>query len=86
VSAHPRYKTHPTAEALPLLEGEALDALAADIRANGLITPITLLGGRILEGRNRMRACRAAGVKPRFEACQGNDPVAFVISANIDRS
>jgi hypothetical protein len=33
-----------------------------------------------------MRACRAAGVKPRFEACQGNDPVAFVISANIDRS
>jgi ParB-like chromosome segregation protein Spo0J len=86
VSAHPGYEIHPAAEALSLLEGEALDALAADIRANGLISPITLLGGGILDGRNRMRACRAAGVEPRFEAYQGNDPVAFVISANIDRS
>jgi N6-adenosine-specific RNA methylase IME4 len=85
VSAHSGYEFHPAAEALPLLEGEALDALAADIRANGLITPITLLGGKILDGRNRMRACCAAGVEPRFEAFQGEDPVAFVISANIER-
>jgi N6-adenosine-specific RNA methylase IME4 len=85
VRAHPGYETHPAAEALPLLEGAAFDALVADIRANGLIAPITLLDGRVLDGRNRMRACSAAGVKPRFEAYEGDDPVAFVISANIER-
>ena len=57
MNSHPGYEIH-SPEALPLLEGEALDALPAHIRANGLITPITVLGGKTLDGRNRMRACR----------------------------
>jgi hypothetical protein len=85
VSTHPGYEAHPAGEAVPPLEGETFDALVADIRANGLITPITLLGGRILDGCNRMRAWCAAGVEPRLEAYQVDDPVAFVISANIER-
>jgi ParB-like chromosome segregation protein Spo0J len=86
VSAHRRYEAHPASGALPLLEGEAFEALVAGIEANGLISPITLIDGRmILDGRNRMRASCAAGVEPRFEAYQVEDPVAFVISANIER-
>jgi hypothetical protein len=61
VSAHPGYETHPAAEVLPL-EGEAFDALVADIRGNGLIAPNILIDGRMaLDCRNRIRVCIAGG-------------------------
>ena len=66
MSAHSGYETHRQREALPLLEGEALDALVADIRANGLINPITLIDGRmILDCRNGIRVCIAAAARGR---------------------
>ena len=45
-------KSHPYADALPLLEGEAFDALAADIKENGLREPIVTFDGAILDWRN----------------------------------
>ena len=56
-----------------------------DVRANGLLVPIVLYEGMILEGLNRFRACSAAGVAPRFEQYTGNDPVGFVVSMNLRR-
>jgi N6-adenosine-specific RNA methylase IME4 len=76
---------HPLAAIVPLLEGEAFNALVADIRANGLIEPITLHEGAILDGRNRLKACKAAGIEPRFVEYEGHDPLAFVISKNVMR-
>jgi N6-adenosine-specific RNA methylase IME4 len=78
------YEYHPLAEVFPLLEGEAFDALAADIKARGLIDAITTHDGKILDGRNRYRACEAAGVTPEFVEWDG-DPLAFVISVNLKR-
>lgn len=78
-------KTHPFADILPLLEGEAFDALVADIRANGLMEPITIHHDKILDGRNRHRACAAAGIEPRFRDYDGDDPLAFVVSMNVQR-
>ena len=51
-------KAHPYADILPLLEGEAFDSLVADIRANGLLEPITIHEGMILDGRNRYEPAR----------------------------
>lgn len=77
---------HPLAELFPLLEGAEFEVLAEDIRVNGLLEPIVLHpDGSILDGRNRYRACEAAGVEPHFRTFSGNDPHAFVISANIKR-
>ena len=78
-------KTHPYADILPLLEGEAFDALVADIKANGLLEPITIHEGMILDGRNRWNACEAAGVEPQFLEFDGDDPLAFVLSLNLHR-
>jgi len=77
---------HPAAEVFPLLEGAALEELAADIRANGLRHPIIALNGLVLDGRNRLAACRLADVSPRFVEWDGEgDPLTWVLSTNLHR-
>jgi hypothetical protein len=77
--------SHPAAAPFPLMGGAELQKLADDIRAHGLRQPITMLDGRILDGRNRFRACRIAGVEPRLKAFTGGDPIRYVLSQNIRR-
>ena len=60
-------------------------ALRDDIKANGLLNPITLHDGMILDGGNRYRACLEAGVEPRFEDFDGDSIVSFVLSSNFHR-
>jgi hypothetical protein len=77
---------HPLANVFPLIEGDELKELVEDIRANGLRQPICIYEGKILDGRNRYLACRAAGVEPRCEQFPPDaDPLAFVISTNLRR-
>ena len=76
---------HPAAEAWPLLPDDELAELAASIATIGLTDPITLdPAGRLLDGRNRLNACTAAGVDPEFVVYDG-DPVPFIIAKNADR-
>jgi ParB-like chromosome segregation protein Spo0J len=76
---------HPLGDRFPPIEGVEFDELVADIKANGLIEPIVMLDGMILDGRNRYRACVAADVEPTFRPFTSDDPAAYVISANIHR-
>jgi len=76
---------HPAAALFPMLPDDELRELADDITANGLIHPVVLdTAGALIDGRNRLAACRMAGVAPTFTVHDG-DPVAHVLSANISR-
>src|SRR5580698_9900828 len=81
------FKIHPSAELFPLLEGEEFDELVRDIETHGLNEPIWLHpDGRVLDGRNRLRACIKAGVKPEFRTWTGAGtatPEEFVLSENL---
>ena len=80
-------KSHPAAGAFPLLEGDELQELADDIRAQGLLEPIVVHEGMILDGRNRQRACELAGVEPRYQewVSNGRTPLEFVVAKNLHR-
>ncbi|MBP7983251.1 MAG: ParB N-terminal domain-containing protein [Chromatiaceae bacterium] len=81
-----KYDIHPVAALFPLIEGEAFAALVADIKANGLLEPIEFQGNTIIDGRNRLRACEAAGVVPQYhELPKTVDPVTYILQRNIHR-
>jgi len=79
------YEAHPLAKKLPMASDEDLAKMAEDIKKRGLIEPITLLDGMILDGRNRYEACKMAGVEPQVVEYQGKDPLADVYSWNVPR-
>jgi ParB-like chromosome segregation protein Spo0J len=79
------YAFHELANKFDLLEGAEFDELVADIKKHGQREPSVLHEDKVLDGRNRYRACRAADIVPRYEMFTGGDPRAFVISANIRR-
>lgn len=60
---------HPYAESFPMLAPEALKAIADDIKSSGQIPKIAVRksDGMLLDGRNRIAACKLAGVEPEIE-------------------
>lgn len=76
---------HPLSDLFPLMPEPELRALADDIKTNGLKYPICLYEGKILDGRNRYRACQLAKIKPEFQDYKGSEPLAHVVSLNLAR-
>ena len=65
-SEHGGYALHEVNRLRGPMSERQLAQLADSIRAVGLLTPILLCEGRILDGTNRARACLAAGVELEF--------------------
>lgn len=82
------YSFHEVANIFPMMEEAALQELAADIKENGQIEPILVVGSEIIDGRNRYRACQIAGVEPVFKQYEGDggaDLVHLSMSLNLQR-
>ncbi|ANE09069.1 MULTISPECIES: ParB N-terminal domain-containing protein [Corynebacterium] len=76
---------HPYADEFPMASEEELEELTASVSTVGLIHPIILTpDGLVLDGRNRLEACKRAGVEPTFETREGDDDdfKEFVIGVN----
>jgi hypothetical protein len=82
-------KVHPCATLFPPLGGDEYKKLVADIRAHGLVSALITHDGMILDGRNRLRACEEAGIRPRFVEFSSLglncSPADYIWSANITR-
>lgn len=78
---------HPVANIFPLMTGAEYDALVSDIAEHGLIEPVWLHpDGRIIDGRNRYRACCDLGLVPEYRTWAGDGSlVAFAVSLNLHR-
>jgi len=78
---------HSIANIFPLMSESEFESLKADIKKYGLLNPIVLFNGKIVDGRNRYKACIATGIKPKFINYSGKESELFnyVISLNINR-
>jgi hypothetical protein len=62
---------HPVCDLFPLMGDADLDKLAEDIKANGLAHAVVIHEDQIVDGRNRILACRKAKVEPAYvEWCE----------------
>jgi ParB-like nuclease family protein len=84
-----KYEAHPLANLFPAVEGKAFTDLVADIKEHGLVNPIVRQGNVLLDGRNRLRACKQARVSPRFVEFSSLGlkitPEEFIWSTNVER-
>src|SRR5574341_550796 len=73
---------HPISKIYPLIEGSEFIALKADIEKNGLLEAIWLHpDGRILDGRNRWRACQELdGTEATFRTYEGDQSIQSLVS------
>lgn len=79
------YEPHPLAALIPSMSDDEYARLRDDVAANGLLDPIALYEGKVLDGRHRYRACTETGVGPVFFEYDGASPAQFVISRNLHR-
>ena len=81
-----QYRVHPAAAVFPIMSGREFDELVEDVRVNGLREPVVVSGDQLIDGRNRVRACAAAGVVPEIrELAPGTDVASWVMSVNVHR-
>jgi N6-adenosine-specific RNA methylase IME4/ParB-like chromosome segregation protein Spo0J len=82
---------HPLADIFPAMEGPAFEALVADIKEHGVREPLVIFEDQVVDGRNRYRAAKAAGITITdkniryFDPQKDGAPLAFVISKNLQR-
>ena len=87
-----QYERHPLSEIWPDYSEEAFTDLVEDIRVNGIIAPIVLYEGKVIDGWHRYRAAlQVSGVTiPTLvyeddSILQNMDPRDYVISINAQR-
>lgn len=81
------FEIHPAANIFPEMTDDEAKSLMIDIRENGQREPIILFNGKVIDGRNRLRACRWLGFEPKTREYQGREDeiVSYVLSLNLHR-
>ena len=71
----------------PNADQQDFDGLVEDIALNGLLEPIMLFEGKILDGRTRYLACKVTNTPPTFMPFTGDSDEAYsyVVSKNLHR-
>lgn len=74
---------HPFAERFPMLNEQELRDMAESIKETGQLHACVMNpDGLGLDGRNRVAACKIAGVEPTWTVNGGN-PMSIIIAANV---
>jgi len=80
------YEIHPAANLFPMMAAGDLQALTEDIKQFGLREPIVIYKHQILDGRNRLEACRRASISPTFVDWTGSGSIVdWILSVNLHR-
>ena len=80
------YTIDPIAKVYPDMGKEDFEGLKNSIKQNGLRHPIVLKDGKVVDGKNRLKACLELGIEPQTVAWDGEGSVIeFVVDMNHNR-
>lgn len=80
------YEFHEVANIFPMMSDEEYRNLVNDVKENGQHMPIYIWQNKIIDGRNRYKACCELGIAPLVEQWDGEGSlVSFVVSLNLNR-
>ena len=78
-------EVHPCLKLVPEMPEDLFQRLKEDISGLGVINPIILLEGEILDGRARYRACQELGIECPVRSVENMSPADCVRSMNVYR-
>lgn len=85
-------EVHPAAKLFPEMGGDDLAKLTESVRERGVLVPVMFFEGKLLDGRNRLRACLGAGLDPtnprhfpRINLPADTDPYLYAWDRNCER-
>ncbi|MBL7217183.1 MAG: ParB N-terminal domain-containing protein [Desulfobacteraceae bacterium] len=78
-------EVHPCLKLVPEMPGDLFQRLKEDVSGLGVINPIVLLEGKILDGRARYRACQELGIECPVRSVENMSPSDCVRSMNVYR-
>jgi ParB-like chromosome segregation protein Spo0J len=80
------YEIHEVANIFPMMSNSEFAGLVEDIQKNGQRESIWLHQGKIIDGRNRYKACSQLGIEPKVKEWDGKGSmVDFIVSMNFHR-
>jgi ParB-like chromosome segregation protein Spo0J len=78
-------RVHDALAAIPEMGAGEYEQLRADMEKHGQREACWTAGGYLIDGRARLKACVALGVKPIIREYTGDDVVGFIASLNVHR-
>lgn len=78
---------HPTSQIFLPMGQEEFEEFKNDIKEHGLLNPIVMYEGKILDGNHRYRSCLELGIEPKFIDFTNTviSDLDFVVSQNLKR-
>jgi len=81
------YVVHPYRAVIPEMDEKLLATLIEDTKARGQLYDFTVdRQGRVIDGRAILRACLAAGIKPKAPAVYDGDDIATFVAGRVRRA
>jgi NACalpha-BTF3-like transcription factor len=80
-------KLHPIVQLFPKVAGEEREGMRRDIQNKGVLVPIIVKEGYIIDGQNRYDICQELGIECPVTEFPGSfeEAIAYVVSLNLQR-